>query len=85
VRNDLRNGAASNAQSARVRRLVALAYILAISIPPLGLIMGIVLSLRPGRHYAKHGVVIIALSIIASVLWVVFLTSGAFNRPTTGY
>jgi hypothetical protein len=85
VRCDLTNGAASNDRSASVRRLVALAYILAISIPPLGLILGITLSLRSGRQYAKHGMGIIGLSIIASIVWVVLLTSGALTTPTTGY
>jgi drug/metabolite transporter superfamily protein YnfA len=85
VRCDLTNGAASNDRSASVRRLVALAYILAISIPPLGLILGITLSLRSGRQYAKHGMAIIGLSIIASIVWVVILTSGALTASTTSY
>ena len=79
------NGAASNDRSASVRRLVALAYILAISIPPLGFILGITLSFMSGRQYAKHGLGIIGLSIIASIVWIVIFTSGALNTPTTGY
>ncbi len=84
MRRDLTNGA-SNDRSASIRRLVALGYILAISIPPLGLILGIALSLRSGRQYAKHGLGIIGLSIIASIVWIVVLTSGAFNTPSTSY
>ncbi len=79
------NGAASNDRGASLRRLVALAYILAISIPPLGLILGITLILRPGRQYAKHGIGIIGLSIIASIVWIVIFTSGALNASTTSY
>ncbi len=85
MRGDLTNGASTNDRSASVRRLVALAYILAISIPPLGLILGVALSLRFGRQYSKHGIGIIGLSIIASIVWTVILTSGAFNTPTTSY
>ncbi len=85
VRDDLPNDAASNDPSASVRRLVALAYILAISIPPLGLVLGIALSVRSGRQYSKHGMGVIGLSIVASIVWVVILTSGALTTPTTSY
>jgi hypothetical protein len=79
------NGAASNIQRAGARRLVALAYILAISIPPLGLVLGIVLILRSGRRYRVHGMAVIALSVIISVVWVVILTSGGLKTPSSGY
>jgi hypothetical protein len=81
----LRNGAAPNAQSAGVRRLVALAYVLAVSVPPFGLILGIALVLRSGRRYSMHGLGVIALSVMASIVWIVIVTSGALNTPTTGY
>jgi hypothetical protein len=74
-----------NSRSAGVRRLVVLAYILAISIPPAGLILGIALSLRFRSYYSKHGVGVIVLSIIASIVWIVVITSGALTTPTTGY
>lgn len=83
VPGDLSNGAASNAQNAGPRRLVVLAYIVAISIPPLGVILGIVLILRSGGRHTAHGVAVVVLSVIVSVLWVVFLTSGAFNTPSS--
>jgi hypothetical protein len=80
----LRNGA-SNAQSAGVRRLVALAYVLAISIPPLGLIFGIALIIRSGKQPSLHGLGVIALSIITLIVWIVVLTSGTLNTSTPGY
>ena len=80
----MRNGA-SNAQRADVRRLVALAYVLAISVPPLGLIFGIALIIRSGRQSSWHGLGVLALSIITSIVWVVVLTSGTLNTSTPGY
>ena len=47
------------------------AYVLAISIPPLGLILGISLSLRSGRRHSMHGAGVIALSITVSIAWIV--------------
>jgi hypothetical protein len=85
VTGDLRNDAASNDGGARIRRLVVLAYLLAVSIPPLGLILGIALSLRAGRRYSLHGVLVIALSIIMGIVWIGLLSSGAFSTPSTSY
>lgn len=83
--NEVRNGAASNARGAGASRLVALAYILAVSVPPLGLILGVFLILRPGRSQPKHGLGVIALSVVASIVWIVIVTAGALNTTTTGY
>ena len=80
---DLTDGAPSNAPSAGVRRWVALAYILAISIPPLGFILGLVLIFKSGRQASAHGVVVIVLSIIASAVWVVVVVSGALNAASS--
>ncbi len=85
VPGDLPNGSASNDRSASVRRLVTLGYILAVSIPPLGLILGIALSVTSGRQYSRHGLGIIGLSIVASIVWIVILTSGALTTSTTSY
>jgi hypothetical protein len=81
----VRNGAARNPSSAGVRRVVVLAYILAVSVPPLGLILGIVLVCRPAWGHSKHGLGVIALTVIASIVWIVIVTSGALNTTTTGY
>jgi hypothetical protein len=83
VPDQLTNGTASNNQG--VRRVVALAYVLAISIPPLGLILGIALCLRAGRRYLLHGIAVIVVSIIATVVWVLLLTSGGLSTTDTSY
>jgi hypothetical protein len=79
------NGAASNAQRNRVRQLVALAYILAISIPPIGFVLGIVVILRSSTASWKHGALIIVISVLAAVVWILILTSGTLTTTNTGY
>ena len=74
----------SNALNARIR-LIALAYVLAISLPPFGLITGIVLIVRSGSNYSKHGIAVIVLSILVAAGWVAILTSGGFKQASTSY
>jgi hypothetical protein len=57
-------------------RLVVLGYILAIAIPPAGLILGVVLARRPSTIHARHGWAIVALSVIATVVWFLVFNSG---------
>jgi hypothetical protein len=75
-----RNGGASNA-----RRLLALGYITAVAMPPIGFGLGVVIALRFSNLRLRHGASIIALSILASIVWILIITSGAFNTPTAGY
>ena len=75
-----RNGGASNA-----RRLLALAYITAVAMPPIGFGLGVVIALRFSSLRARHAASIIALSILASIVWILILTSGALDAQTTGY
>jgi hypothetical protein len=77
-----RNGAASDAEQLAERRLLALAYITAVSIPPVGLILGIVLIVRPGRALSKHGAWIIAISVVAAAVWVLVLTSNLIDTSS---
>ena len=79
------NGAVSNAQSARAYRFVVLAYIIAVSMPPIGFILGIVVANRSSKMGSRHGAAIIALSIIAGVLWILIITSGALSTASTDY
>jgi hypothetical protein len=72
------NGSASKAKSERIRRLVVLGYITAVAMPGIGLILGIVVATRPIKAYSKHGVWIIVVSVLASVVWIVVLASGVF-------
>lgn len=79
------NGAAADAETASAYRLVVLAYILAVSIPPIGLGLGIAVALRSSKTISKHGGWIIALSILAALAWVVIIGSGALNTASTDY
>lgn len=79
------NGAASNAQRNRVRQLVALAYILAISVPPLGFVLGVVVILRSSMASWKHGALIVVVSVLAAAVWILILTSGTLSTTETGY
>ncbi len=76
------NGAGSDARRERALRIVVLGYITAVAIPPVGFILGIIVATRPNRTNAKHGVAIIVISLIASVLWVLVLASGVFTPST---
>ena len=75
------NGASADAPSKGANRLLVLAYILAISIPPLGLVLGVAVALRLGK--ANHAVWIVLLSLITAVVWVLLLTSGSLNDASS--
>jgi hypothetical protein len=80
-----RNGSASTVHIDRVNRLVALGYILAASMPPAGFVLGIVLAIPSMKVRSRHGVWIIATSIVASLVWIVIISSGALNTPNTDF
>jgi hypothetical protein len=61
------------------QRLVALGYISAVAIPPVGLIVGLVLARRRPQALARHAVWIIVISLIATVVWVAVFASGAIS------
>ena len=58
-----------------------LAYILAISIPPVGLVLGVTVALRLGK--TKHAVCIVLLSVITAAVWVLILTSGSLDTASS--
>jgi hypothetical protein len=76
------HGSSSEEWNEGVRRVVVLAYILAFAVPLAGLGLGIVLLTRPATAKSKHCVWIIAISIIASIAWVVIIGSGALKLST---
>jgi hypothetical protein len=76
------NGATAHGWSDRARRLVVLGYITAAAIPLLGLVLGIVVMLRPSKPNSKHGIWIIVVSIVASVVWVLVFASGALTSTS---
>jgi hypothetical protein len=56
---------------------LVLAYICAISIPPLGVGLGIAVAVRLGKP--RHATWIVLLSLATAALWILLLTSNAFN------
>ena len=73
------NGASASVWSESARRLVVLGYITAITLPLIGLILGIVVTVRSTKPIAKHGVWIIIISVIATIAWILVFTSGALT------
>jgi general stress protein CsbA len=69
-------------QSESIQRLVVLGYITAVAMPPVGLVLGIVLVIRLTGPESKHGVWIIAISIVALVVWLLLLASGVVNTTS---
>jgi hypothetical protein len=59
--------------------LVAVGYILAVLMPFVGFILGIVTVTRPSRATSKHGIWIIVLSIVAFLIFYAVLASNAAN------
>jgi nitrate/nitrite transporter NarK len=57
--------------------LVVAGYILAVVVPLVGFILGIVAATRPQKRISKHGVWIVVVSIVVTALYlVVVLHSG---------
>jgi hypothetical protein len=71
--------AGTGSWGANARQIVALGYITAIAMPMIGLVIGIVILLRAGKPASKHGVWIIVVGIIASLLWVLIIASGVLK------
>jgi ABC-type dipeptide/oligopeptide/nickel transport system permease component len=76
------NGAPPDVLSDNLRRLVVLGYITAVAIPPVGFILGIVIAVRRRAAY-KHGLAMIAVSIVAAVIWVLLLGSGVLTSTSS--
>lgn len=79
------NGRDPQGPSARAYRFVVLAYIVAFSMPPIGLILGIILAVRFDRPVSKHGVWVIALSVVAALVWIAIVAGGALDTTSTDF
>ena len=55
---------------------------MAVAMPPIGFGLGIVIAVRFRNLRSKHGAWIIAISILASIIWILIFTSGALNTTT---
>ncbi len=80
------NGATGHApapvRTAGPGRLVVLAYITAVALPLLGLVLGVVVVTRPNRATSKHGTWIIILSIVGSIVWALVFASGVLTSTS---
>jgi ABC-type Fe3+ transport system permease subunit len=80
-----RNGATNREWSQGFLRLVVVSYILAVAMPPLGLVLGFVVLARGHRVNSRHGVWIILLSLVAAAVWAVIIASGAFTTTNPDF
>jgi uncharacterized membrane protein len=58
-------------------RLDVAGYILAFVLPLFGLVVGVILLRRPDRQAARHGVWIVAISVVVCLLFAAALIAGA--------
>jgi hypothetical protein len=82
------NGTLDSALRRTAMRLVVVAYISAVAMPPIGLVLGIVVARRPLKKISRHGLWIILLSLIAAGVWfLVFKTKSltSDNSDLSGY
>jgi hypothetical protein len=80
-----RNGSTRNAPGVTVQRLIVLGYVTAVGMPPIGLILGLVLTLGPTRVRSRHGLGIIAASLIGVLIWIVIVSSGSLTSTNQSY
>jgi hypothetical protein len=71
--------------SASAYRFVVLAYIIAVSMPPIGFVLGLILAIRFDKPASKQGVWVIALSVVAALVWTAIVAGGALNTPSSDF
>ena len=59
--------------------VIVLGFITAVAMPPVGFVLGVMLAVRLEKPNSKRGLWIIAVSIIAAILWVLTLATGIVN------
>ncbi len=62
-----------------------LAYIVAVSMPPIGFVLGLILAIRFEKPASKQGVWVFAVSIVAALIWTAIVAGGALNTPSTDF
>jgi hypothetical protein len=77
------DGASAGVPSDSVQRLVVLGYITAIAMPPVGFIVGLLLTIRLTKPDSKRGIWVIAVSVIGAIAWVLALATGLLSPNTT--
>jgi hypothetical protein len=79
------NGRTPMGQSASAYRLVVLAYIIAVSMPPIGFVLGLILAIRFDKPASKQGVWVVAVSVVAALVWAVIIAGGALNTTSSDF
>ena len=59
-------------------------YITAVAMPPVGFILGIVLTVS-ARVKSRHGPWIVLASIAGAAIWALLISSGALTATNQGY
>jgi hypothetical protein len=80
-----RNGASDRAWNQSFLRLVVVSYILAVAMPPLGFILGVVVAVRGARVNSRHGLWIILVSVVAAGVWALVIASGALSSTNNDF
>ena len=62
-----------------IQRVIVLGFITAVAMPPVGFVLGLLLAVRLEGSDARRGRWVVAVSVIAAVLWVVTLATGIVN------
>ena len=79
------NDRAPMGHSASAYRFVVLAYIIAVSMPPIGFVLGLILAIRFDKPASKQGVWVIALSVVAALVWTAIVAGGALKTPSSDF
>lgn len=74
-----RNGSHAAPRRQTIDRLVVLGYIAAISMPPIGFVLAVVIGFRDTQANLKHALLIFTLGLIACALWALAISSGALT------
>ena len=80
-----RNGAAASGRRSHLDPVVVLGYISAVSMPPVGFALAIVIALGHRKAKVKHAVLIAAVGILAGVMWAVIIASGALTTTDSSF
>ncbi len=68
-----------------VDRLVVLGYIAAVSMPPVGFALALVIAFRDTRSSVRHALLIFGLGVIACAMWAAVISSGALTATDTSF
>jgi hypothetical protein len=76
------NGHVAAVPSDGFYRLIVLSYIVAVAMPPVGAVLALVIGARRGDPRAKHWLGILAVCLVAGVMWTLIISSGALTATS---